>query len=72
MGDEAAEDLFVLTALVGIRNVRVVISPTDFRDPTSHVPTFVQKWVQELYLALRAELRRYPEPPPAQRSPPTA
>jgi hypothetical protein len=72
MGDEAAEDLFVLTALVGIRNVRVVISPTDFRDPTSHVPTFVQKWVQVLYLALRAELRQYPEPPPAQRSPPTA
>ena len=67
MGDEGAEDLFVLAALAGIKNVRVVISPTDFRDPTAHVPTFVQDWVQELYLALRTELRQYPEPPPARR-----
>ena len=39
MGDPAAEDLFVLTALTGEHNVRVIISPTDFRDRTSRVPS---------------------------------
>jgi hypothetical protein len=60
MGDPAAEDLFVLTALAGEHNVRVLISPTDFRDPDSRIPQFVAPWLQELYSALRAELWHFP------------
>ena len=33
VGNEAAEDLFVLAAWFGIDNLRVVICPTDFRRP---------------------------------------
>ena len=60
MGDPAAEDLFVLTALAGERNVRVIISPTDFRDRTSRLPGIVAPWLRELYLGIRTELRLYP------------
>ena len=60
MGDPAAEELFVLTALAGERNVRVLISPTDFRDPDSRVPTLFAPWLQELYSGLRDELRHFP------------
>jgi hypothetical protein len=60
MGDEAVEDLFVLAALIGEPHVRIVISPTDFRDPTSRVPGIVLPWLRDLYLALRTELQQYP------------
>lgn len=60
MGDPAAEDLFVLVALAGEHNVRVLISPTDFRDRTSRVPGFVAPWLRELYLTLRTELQQFP------------
>jgi L,D-transpeptidase catalytic domain len=59
MGNEAAEDLFVLAALSGEARVRVLISPTDFRDPTSRVPAIVMPWLRDLYLALRTELQQY-------------
>jgi len=60
MGDEAAEDLFVLAALTGEHDIRVLISPTDFRDPTSRVPRILSPWLRELYLQLRTELRQFP------------
>ena len=60
MGDQTAEDLFVLTALAGREHVRVLISPTDFRDPTSRVPHILSGWVRELYLSLRMELQQFP------------
>jgi len=31
MGDEAAEDLFILAAVTGIDNISVILSPVDFR-----------------------------------------
>lgn len=50
VGDEAAEELFVLAANVGIENVKVVIAPSDFRrhglpeaNPTQ------PEWVPGLY-----------------------
>jgi hypothetical protein len=60
MGDETAEDLFVLAAITGESHVRVVISPTDFRDSTSRVPAILSPWLRELYLQLRTELRQFP------------
>jgi murein L,D-transpeptidase YafK len=58
MGDEAAEDLFVLTALAANQNVRVVISPTDFRSSTARVPR-QPAWIATLYAELRTELKQY-------------
>jgi len=60
MGDEAAEDLFVLASDTGIGNVTVVISPVDFRTTTFTLPAL--SWSEKLYSGLRRVLRQYPLP----------
>jgi hypothetical protein len=60
MGDEAAEDLFVLSALVGQGRTRIIVSPTDFRLPGVAAPTRV---VTDLYAALRVELGQFTAAP---------
>jgi hypothetical protein len=58
MGDEAAEDLFVLAALTGIRNITVVLSPVDFRKrDMSSAPA----GTEELYAELRKQLQAFPK-----------
>lgn len=57
MGDEAAEDLFVLAAETGIDNISVILTPVDFR--TSEFPTRmpeVPSWTPELYASIKQEL----------------
>ena len=60
MGDEAAEDLFVLAALTGIDNVGILLSPLDFRrrDLPADMPP-VPSWTPELYESIRRELRAF-------------
>jgi L,D-transpeptidase catalytic domain len=60
MGNEAAEDLFVLAAWVGIENLRVIISPTDFRRAHVQDPIVAVPWAGTLYAMLRSELSNYP------------
>ncbi len=60
MGDSAAEELFVLAALTGSKNIRVILSPVDFRRKdevglTSSLPA----WVPDLYAEIKSELARY-------------
>jgi len=63
MGDEAAEDLFVLAALVGIENVRVILSPVDFRSAKAPAPpSSAPAWTQTLWAAIQKELSNYPKP----------
>lgn len=60
MGDEAAEDLFVLAALATKERTRIIISPTDFR---LGIPGRLRQqpaWAGELYHQLRTELKQYP------------
>lgn len=59
MGDQAAEDLFVLSALVTKERTRIVVSPTDFRLANSRVDVSVPPWVSRLYESLRVELAQY-------------
>jgi hypothetical protein len=61
MGDEAAEDLFVLAADTGWEHAVVVLSPIDFRRsvlPADYRPP--ARWVDGLYRWLWAELARLP------------
>jgi hypothetical protein len=62
IGDTAAEDVFVLSALVGKERVKVLISPTDFRS-SGTAPEQIAgcAWVAELYETLREELRPFPK-----------
>jgi hypothetical protein len=57
MGDEAAEDLFVLVAETGKENVSVILSPIDFRvrELPSDMP-LIPEWTGELYERVREEL----------------
>jgi hypothetical protein len=61
MGDEAAEDLFVLAADAGLENISAILSPVDFRSvksvpPTVHLPI----WTDTLYSMIRARLQALP------------
>lgn len=57
MGDEAAEDLFVLAAETGIEHVSIILSPVDFRIrdlPPQMPPT--PAWTTALYDTIKTEL----------------
>ena len=65
MGDEAAEDLFVLAAETGLNNIEIVLTPVDFRSGKSlpkavNLPT----WSETLYETIRAKLRDLPAKQP--------
>lgn len=59
IGDEAAEELFVLVALAGLKNVKVILSPVDFR---TRSPDRMASpvWTTSLYSKIRKELGNYP------------
>lgn len=59
MGDEAAEDLFVLAARVSKERVRVVIAPTDFRMEPPRLIMVEPRWVSMLYASLSEALRQF-------------
>lgn len=61
MGNPASEDLFVLAADAGMENVKVILSPVDFR--TSHAGTSgLPRWTPALYKQIAAEMARLPMP----------
>ena len=62
MGDVAAEDLFVLAADTGLKNISVLLTPVDFRTG-KRVPSSVPlpAWTEKLYADLRTELGRLPK-----------
>lgn len=60
MGDDAAEDLFILAAKIGIDNITIILSPVDFRvrelpKKIPHQPP----WTPQLYDSIRKELGNY-------------
>ncbi len=63
VGDEASEDLFVLAADVGMDNIRVIVSPVDFRAgrkaPSSEG---APAWTQDLYRMLANAMRALASP----------
>jgi hypothetical protein len=62
-GDEAAEDMFTLAADVGIGNVSVIISPTDFRTHSNFpTPGDCPIWAMDLWLEIAGRLVALPAP----------
>jgi hypothetical protein len=64
MGDQAAEDLFVMAAESGLENIVVILSPVDLR--TRDVPStgaHLPPWAPELYSTIRSELRKLARQP---------
>jgi hypothetical protein len=63
MGDEAAEDLFVLAADTGIERIKVILSPVDFR-AGKPVPTDAKlpDWTPTLYAEIKTNLVKLARP----------
>lgn len=61
MGDQAAEDLFVLVAQTGKEKVKAILAPVDFRRSRAKVPSH-PPWVAGLYEDIRRELAQLPLP----------
>lgn len=59
VGDLAIEDLFILSARTGIKNIKVIIAPYDFRkhglEKAGTLPG-LPKWSEELYQKISKEL----------------
>lgn len=63
MGDDVAEQLFVLASRVGTENVRIVIAPRDFRrNPVPSPSATAPRWLPELYASIGSELENFPAP----------
>jgi hypothetical protein len=60
MGNEAAEDLFVLAALVGKEQTSIVVAPTDFRRQPVRVPAGSPAWLPALYSDIQQALIGFP------------
>ncbi|PKL44610.1 MAG: hypothetical protein CVV41_04400 [Candidatus Riflebacteria bacterium HGW-Riflebacteria-1] len=60
LGDEASEDLFVLTAKTGREKIKVIVSPVDFRNRKLPEDTPSAKtWVNNLYEEIKNEIMKY-------------
>lgn len=63
IGDAAAEELFVLAAETGLKNIKLVIAPTDFRK--NAIPTAdpaQPAWLPQLYMELASAMAPYKAP----------
>ena len=64
MGDEVAEELFVLAADVGKRNIKLIIAPTDFRK--KEIPAVKPGqpgWLPDLYTEVSSAMSEFKAPP---------
>jgi hypothetical protein len=60
MGNQAAEDLFILAAVSGKEQVEIVVAPTDFRRQPVRTPDGAPSWLPVLYEHIKAALSRFP------------
>ena len=61
MGDEVAEDLFVLAADCGCGNLRLILSPVDFRKRGLPLSCWaLPSWCEDLYAEISKELAGLP------------
>jgi hypothetical protein len=60
MGNEAAEDLFILAAHCGKEHVEIVVAPTDFRRGPVRAPDGAPAWLPDLYSQIEAALSHFP------------
>ncbi len=60
IGDEAIEEVFLLTQKAINNEVKVIISPRDFRKNPDHVDIEGIDWEHELYDKIRGELKTLP------------
>lgn len=63
VGDEAAEELFVLAERIGLQQVKLIIAPTDFRkNGVPDVDPAKPQWVKSLYTEVASAMAPYKAP----------
>lgn len=65
VGDQNAEELFVLANEVGLKNVSVVIAPTDLRSKAAPALASGPAWTGKLYTEIASAMTPFKAPPPA-------
>ncbi len=65
VGDQNAEELFLLANEVGLKNVSVVIAPTDLRSKAVPALASGPAWTGKLYAELASAMTPFKAPPPA-------
>ena len=59
IGDDPIEELYFLVERVGKKNVKVIISPVDFRSNKLKIKKLQHKWIRELYSNIKREVLKY-------------
>ncbi|MBF0311695.1 MAG: L,D-transpeptidase family protein [Magnetococcales bacterium] len=59
LGNRAIEELFVLTALTGAENAKVIIAPYDMREDEEIRPMATIPWTRDLYANIQRSLLAY-------------
>lgn len=61
IGDNAIEQIFLLSRRVGLNNVELIIAPNDLRKSEAATSYFNQpRWLPELYQKIKYALNKYP------------
>jgi hypothetical protein len=64
IGDEAAEELFVLAARIGLPNIKLIIAPTDLRRDSAPASATAQPaWLPSLYTEVASSMSEFKRPP---------
>ena len=59
IGDTKIEELYFLAQKVGIDNIKVIISPVDFRRMEVNIKNNKHPWIKKLYADIRKEIKIY-------------
>ena len=59
IGDDKIEELYFLVEKVGIKNIKVILSPIDFRLTDIKIKTNKHPWLNTLYSNIRHEIQKF-------------
>jgi murein L,D-transpeptidase YafK len=59
IGDDKIEELYFLAEQVGIENIKVILSPIDFRLTDVKIKTKKHPWIKDLYRNIKKEMKPY-------------
>jgi len=59
IGDDNIEEVYYLAQKVGIENIKVILSPVDFRKITVNIKSNKYPWLRELYAKITKEMKPF-------------
>lgn len=59
IGDDAIEELYFLAQKVGIKNIKFILAPIDFRTRKVKIKSNKHPWIKELYTDIKKEMQPF-------------